>query len=187
MKLVKVYLESVSPLGFSRHYEVPHLEKESPADYEERTWRHRTHIDKEGQVIITPMMIKNCYRDVGKFKAQRIPGKGTSTYAKHFKSGILVEKPIPLGIQLEDINGERLFVPSDGVSGGGKRVTKIFPFVSQWNGVAEVYILDDTITQKVFEEHTHEMGRFTGIGFWRPANGGLWGRFKANDFVWEKL
>jgi hypothetical protein len=186
MKIVSIALESASPIGFSRKYEIAKNPKESDSAYEERTWRNRAHIDKEHQIYIPPMMFKHCYREIGAFLSRKIPGKGNATFSKHFKSGILIEKPIPLGIKLEEVSGERLFVPANGITGSGKRVMKIFPFVAQWSGTLEVYILDDTIDRTTFEEHTHEMGRFIGIGFWRPANGGLWGRFKALKFSWTE-
>lgn len=59
MKTVKAHLESVSPYSQSKHYLVPKLEREIAADYEERTWRNRMHVDKDGHVMIPPMGLKN--------------------------------------------------------------------------------------------------------------------------------
>jgi|SRR5215469_1951852 len=186
MRTIKITVEGVSALGFSKHYEVPKLEKESPADYEERTWRNRLHTDKEGQVIITAMMWKNMLRDVGQFLSEKIPSKNNATYTKHFKSGILVTEHSPLGIAANDVQFERLFVPSDGVTGSGKRVWKNFPILHQWKAEFVAYILDETITREVFERHVEQAGKFIGIGFFRPARGGVKGRFKVLKFEWIK-
>src|SRR5215475_8762304 len=122
MRTVKVTIKGVSPIAFSRHYEVAKLEKEQPSDYEERTWRNRAHTDKEGQVVISAMMFKNMLYDTAKFLGEKIPGKGSKTYTKHFESGILVVDHAPLGLSVNDLEYERLFVPSDGIRGSGKRV-----------------------------------------------------------------
>ena len=54
-------LESLSPISFSRHYEVPYLDKEAPRDYEERTWRERLHYDKSTlECYIPASMLKGC-------------------------------------------------------------------------------------------------------------------------------
>jgi hypothetical protein len=184
MKQVKVTIEGVAPLGFSKHYEVPKLSKESHNDFEERTWRNRAHTDKEGQIIIPAIFWKNCLRDVGSFLGQKIPGRQNEKYTKHFLSGILVTDPCPLGIHINDVEFEKLFVPSDGKTGGGKRVWKHFPVVHQWSATPLIYILDDTITIPVFEHHFREAGRYIGIGFWRPARGGIKGRFEILKFEW---
>ena len=186
MRTVKVNLKGVAPIAFSKHYEVAKLEKESPADYEERTWRNRCHTDKEGQLVIPAMMFKNMMRDVGAFLSEKIPGKRNQTYAKHFKSGILVVDSAPLRISKDDVQYERLFVPSDGVAGSGKRVWKNFPLVHNWEVIFTCFVLDETITQAVFEHHCVEAGRYIGMGFFRPARGGVKGRFEVTKFEWLK-
>lgn len=186
MRTVKVKIRGVSPVAFSKHYEVDKLEKESPADYEVRTWRNRAHTDKEGQVVITPMMLKNTLNDVAKFLAEKIPGKGNATYTKHFVSGILVVDHAPLGIAINDVQFEKIFVPYDGVAGSGKRVWKYFPVVHNWETEFTVYILDETITREVFERYIVEAGKFVGIGFFRPARRGTKGRFEVLKCEWVK-
>ena len=52
MKKVIATLKSCSPYSQSRHHSEPKLEKESPKDYELRTWRYRLHTDKNGNVYI---------------------------------------------------------------------------------------------------------------------------------------
>jgi len=186
MRTVTVKVKGVSALGFSKHYELAKLEKESSADYEERTWRNRIHTDKEGQAVVSPMQWKNMLRDVGAFLSEQIPGKGKSTFKKHFLSGVLVVDPSPLGIAAKDVSCERLFVPSDGITGSGKRVWKNFPVIPVWAAEFTAFILDETITKEVFERHVEQAGKFIGIGFFRPARGGVKGRFEIASFKWSK-
>lgn len=184
MKTATVTIEGVSPYSQSRHYVTDKLNKESPADYEKRTWRDRLHVNERDEVFIPPMSIKNCLSEVAKFLSVQIPGKGKSTYTKHFEAGVLVTDPIPLGIKKKDVPGEWLYVPSDGVRGSGKRVDKCFPIIHKWGGVVVIYVLDDTITQDVFAYHVQQAGNFIGIGRFRPRNNGFYGRFKPTNISW---
>ncbi len=185
MKTAIATLESLSPYSQSRGYEVPKLDKESSGDYEERTWRERIHVNEDGQVFIPPMAFKNCLSEIAKFLSKQIPGKGKQTWTKHFEAGIMVLEPLMLPFKKEEISSERLFVPSDGVRGSGKRVWKRFPIVRSWKGQVTFIVLDETITRPVFEEHLREAGSFIGIGRFRPRNNGFYGRFKVVKVAWS--
>jgi hypothetical protein len=72
-----------------------------------------------------------------------------------------------------------LNVPSDGQTGGTKRVPKAFPEVKEWKGTVEVVVLDDVITKDVLMRHLTQAGNFIGLGAMRVANGGICGRFQV--------
>ena len=184
MKTAIASLESISAYSQSRHYDTPKLEKESNSDYEDRTWADRLHVDATGHVFIPPMAFKNCLSEAAKFLGRQIPGKGKSTYTKHFEAGVLVMDAVQLPILKKDVPRETYFVPADGIRGSGKRVTKHFPVIQSWKADVTFYILDETITQTVFAEHLREAGRFIGIGRFRPRNNGFYGRFQVNDIAW---
>lgn len=179
MKTIIATLKSVSPYSQSKHYEVEPLEKESKGDYERRTWRERLHVTEEGFVYIPQMSFKNCLSEAAKYLGIQIPGKGKSTYTKHFEAGVLVLDPLVLDIRKTDVLGETLFVPADGVRGSGKRVEKCFPVIREWSGDVTFHILDETITPDVFRKHLEEAGKFIGIGRFRPRNNGFYGRFEV--------
>ena len=181
-------LKSVSAYGQSRNYEmdVPKIEKESAKDREERTWRNRLHVTDDGKVFIPPMSFKNCISEAAKFLGQQIPGKGKSTYTKHFEAGILIDPiPIVLDIEAKDVDGKWLFVPASGRRGDGKRVWKCFPVMQEWSAVVTFRIVDETITRDVFRYHLEQAGKFIGIGFFRPRNNGFYGRFAVEKLVWD--
>jgi hypothetical protein len=184
MKTVTVHLESTSCYSQSRHYEDPKLEKELPKDYEIRTWRERMHVTESGNVFIPPMCFKNCLADAAKYLSTKIPGKQNATYTKHFRSGVLVTDGLILPDLKDQVPGEWLFVPSDGKPGGGKRVSKCFPLIRKWEGNVVFYIMDETITKEPFADALQAAGNFIGIGRFRPARGGYYGRFKATRIEW---
>lgn len=186
MRVCEAVLESASPYSQSRPTDSPKKPKETSDDHEQRTWRERIHSTADGQVFIPPMAFKNALSEIAKFLSIQIPGKGKSTYTKHFEAGVLVMDSVPLGIKKDDVAGERLFVPSDGMRGGGKRVWKTFPLIPSWEGKVTFYVLDDTITEEVFERHLKEAGAFIGIGRFRPRNNGFYGRFRVKSMKWAE-
>lgn len=185
MKTASVLLTSVSPYSQSKHYSTEKLNKEIPKDYEARTWRDRLHTTDDGYVFIPPMSFKNCLSEAAKFLSLQIPGKGKSTYTKHFEAGVLVTDALVLSIKKDDVSGEWLFVPSDGVRGSGKRVEKCFPVIHNWQGEVTFHILDETITEDVFAHVLEQAGAFIGIGRFRPRNNGFYGRFKIDSIKWQ--
>lgn len=186
MIIATVELEGISPYSQSKHHVTPKKERELPKDYEERTWRERMHVNKDGYVFIPPMAFKNCVAEIAKFLGIQIPGKGKSTYTKHFEAGILVTDEVLLPIKKADVQGEWLFLPSDGKRGSGTRVDKCYPVIPEWKATVVFYILDEIITKDVFEDHLSKAGQFIGIGRFRPRNNGFYGRFKLNKVKWEQ-
>jgi hypothetical protein len=184
MKTAKAHLVSVTPYSQSRPFGSAKQRDETHAAFEERCWRERCHVDKDGQIFIPPMAFKNCLDAAAKYKSIQIPGKGKATYTKHFESGVLCMDPLNLGIQLTDVEGEWLFVPSDGRPGGGSRVWKCFPLIRQWSGVVTFYVFDEMIDQDTFEKHLIDAGQFIGIGRFRPKNRGYYGRFEVKAIDW---
>lgn len=188
MKTAIAHLKSVSPYSQSRHVNLedfPKLDKESAKDFEKRAWRERCHVNDEGNIIIPPMAFKNCVSEAAKYLSMQIPGKGKATYTKHVESGVLVVDPLVLPIKKESIEGEWLFLPSDGIRGSGKRVDKCYPVIRIWEGKVTFLIFDDTVTKEVFEHFLSEAGKFIGIGRFRPRNNGFYGRFEVKSVSWN--
>ena len=184
MKLVECELESTSPYSQGRYHKTPKLSKELDAAYEERTWQERCHVDFNGFIIIPPMSFCNSLKEAAKYLSLQISSKGKQTWTKHFESGVLVMEPIVLPIKKENVASEWVFVPADGRRGGGRRVEKCFPLILSWKGKVTYYIMDDIITEDVFDQVLQVSGNLIGIGRFRPSNWGYYGRFKVNQTAW---
>lgn len=169
----------------SKHLDLPKLDKETSKDYEARIWRERMHVNKDGYVFMPPMAFKNALSAIAKYLGMQIPGKGKSTYTKHFEAGVMVVDALVLPQKKEEVDGEWLFVPADGIRGSGKRVWKCFPVIPEWQGDVVFYIIDDTITPEVFEHHLKQAGSFMGVGRFRPNKNGFYGRFTVEEIVWS--
>ena len=189
-KLVKAIceLESLSPYSQSRNFEreIETLARETKDDREHRCWKNRMHVTEDGNVFIPPMAFKNGLSETAKYISMQIPGKGKSTYTKHFEAGVMVVVPVDIGIKAETVKGEWLYVPADGRRGGPKRVWRCFPYIPKWKGTVEFIILDDAVTEEVFTKHLAEFGSFIGVGRFRPRNNGYYGRFRVNGVEWAQ-
>lgn len=184
MKVARARLRSVSPFSMSKKHEVPEKDKEGKDAYEERTWRERCNTDAEGHLVISPMAFANNIKSAAQYLGIKVPGKGQNLYTKYFQAGVLVTEGVTLPVTKAEVEGERLFVPSDGKRGGGTRVMRTFPLVREWSGEVTYYVLDNIITEAVFRQTLDYAGNIIGIGRFRPQNQGYYGRFKVEAFEW---
>lgn len=187
MHIAKCSLKSVTPYSQSKNidpHEVPKKPKETGDAYEMRTWQHRIHANPDGFVIIPRTAFPNAIKAAARRLQLQVPGKGKTQFTKYFEAGIDVLDDLVLPLKATELPGERLFVPSDGRPGGGKRVYKVFPKIARWDGVVTFYILDDIITEDVFTQVLRSAGLLVGIGRFRPENRGYYGRFAVESVDW---
>lgn len=187
MRVATATLRSVSPYSQSRVLPLGSMkDKEKHDDYEKRIWRERLHVNAAGNVFIPPMAFKHCIASAAQYLSLSVPGKGTSKYTKHFLAGILVVEGLDTGIAKDAVEGEWLHMNSDGKKGGSKRVWRCYPKIENWAGDVEYLVLDDTITNEIFERVLIESGRFIGIGRFAPNRGGYYGRFAVDKVKWSE-
>jgi hypothetical protein len=183
MLKIHAKLSGQSPYSQSQMIRSQKKKNETHEDLEKRAWHERMHIDKEGYVFIPAMQFLNAIKSTAKYMSMQIPGKGKATYTKHFEAGlILLNDACPIGIKADTVDHEWLHVPSDGMKGGGKRVMKCFPRIEEgWETSLSLMVVDDVITPQVFEDVLRKSGLICGIGRFRPANGGFYGRYIVGD------
>ncbi len=156
---------------------------ETHEQFEARTWKEKIRTNKEGQVVLNQFAVKNALEGSAKRLKRKVPGERNSTFTKLFMQGVMIgampllKTPAGKSYTADDFTGQRLFVPSDGKRGGGKRVTRIFPTIDAWKCDIDVIVIDPKITEDVLKEHLVEAGIFIGLGSMRAENGGVNGRF----------
>ena len=192
-------IQFLTPYCQSRYHQEPKLNKELSDDYEKRTWRSRLHlysedshfgIDKDlmGTVFIPGMAFANCVKEAAKFLGTQIPGKGKSTWTKHFEAGVSVVDDVPTGLHPSKAIEKPMFVPSNGVKGAGTRVMKSYPILTPPLSVdVSFQISDDMITPEVFVHHLQQAGQLIGVGSFRVRNSGVFGKFHVVSMEWEEM
>lgn len=183
MRVCNVHFTGQAPYSASRAHCADKLSKETPNDYEERTWKEKAHVEN-GRVIIPPMAFKIGLDRAAKMLGRQIPGKGKATYTKFFESGVIITSPVPIADEAA-IQCERVHANADGVRGSGKRVWRKFPRIDEWRGAVQFHILADEITPEIFEEAVNYAGLAVGVGRFRPERGGYFGRYTIDRFDWQ--
>ena len=186
MKTITVKLKSESTYSQSRYLSIEKLPKESAEDYDKRVWRDKAHSDAEDNVYIPPMAFKRALDEAAKRNGKQIAGKGKATYTKHFVAGVLCTDPVYVGMTKKDLVCRAQPVDAQGKKGsaGGTMVVRRFPDIPSWEAEVTFYIVNDIITEEVFEEFLREAGLLVGIGTFRPENGGYYGRFSVESINW---
>lgn len=178
-------ISGISPYSQSRKHDTAKLKSESAENLDIRTWRNHLHVGRtSGKVVIPTHGMMQALAASAKYSAKQIPGQGKKTWTAKFKSGIAILQEINLGVAPDDCQMISIQAHSNGVRGSGSRVTRRFPIFYDWSTTFEVVILDEIITQDVFEETLENAGMFIGLGRFRPENGGENGRFRLDKLTW---
>ena len=191
MKLVRVEIEGIpgSPYSQSAQHGTDMLDRETHEDYDIRTWREKCTANEQGQVCIPAMALKQAI-DTAAYKiGMKVPNRRGATYKNFFASGFFCNGDVPIAngkaLTKADAIMQKINANADGRRGSGSRVPRRFPEFNKWHGVAEFTIVDDIITQEVFEHHIKVAGMIVGIGRFRPENGGKNGRFRVIKLEWQ--
>lgn len=180
MKVYEATLESKTPIIFSRQLiadEFPKLEREQADEYDKRLWREKAHYTADNQVFIPAVYFKRALEEVAKFLGIQIPGKGKSTYTKHFLSGVQIIEDMALPEKKDDVKMVPISCNADGRRGSGARVLRRFPSIPKWSGKIKLIVVDEIITEPVLREHLTKAGMLIGIGSFRIAKGNSSGGF----------
>ena len=193
MRHVRCHIENIpgSPYSQSAKHDTPFLDRESHDDHERRTWLEKCTVDKDGQISIPAMAMKQCVDTAAYKLGEKIPGRRGATYKSFFASGYFCDHDVPIfngkALTKKDAEGVTISANADGKRGSGNRVPRKFPVFPKYHGVVEFTILDDVITPEVFERHVKAGGMIVGIGRFRPEKGGTNGRFRVTKFEWEEM
>lgn len=192
MITASITIRGVAPYSQSKFVDVPKLSKETHDDFEKRTWFERVHLNDDGLPVMPAMALKKALEGAAGYLG-KIPGQRNATYTKRVKSGLLITEDLPLyldsgaRVTRDDVLSDWLFLDAGGKAGqGSTRVKRRMPKIaSGWRATTTVYVADDVITQDVMKDLIHNAGLFVGVGRWRPAVGGLHGRFVLDKIEWS--
>lgn len=185
--IATITLVGIAPYSQSRDHDEPEMEGESRDAYDKRTWRSKLTVakrDGKNTIVVPAHGLHQSIIAAAKYSKRQIPGQGKATWTQKFSSGIAFLEDPALDIDPADVTHVTLSCNADGVRGSGKRVTRRFPIVPEWQFTTDAYVLDPIVTPEVFREMVEIAGMFIGIGRFRPEKGGTNGRFKIGAMSW---
>jgi hypothetical protein len=179
-------LKSVSPIIFSKMLstkvgESAKGERESHEDYDVRVWKMKAHARPNGNLFIPGVFFKRSMEEAAQYSMEQIPGKGKSTYTKHFLAGVQCFHGLDTAFTRDDLVCVPINANADGKRGSGTRVLRHFPSIPEWQGEIEIIVADEIITQPILRKFLEQAGRLIGIGSYRPRQGGANGMFTVED------
>lgn len=188
-----VSIKGISPYTQGKAYppDMAKASDETHDSFDERAWRHRSHVGADGFAVIPGMAIHKALIAAAKFRGERIPGEGAKTWTKRFGAGILILEHATIQplVTHADMQCCVIHVPSDGSPGGSKRVYRRFPIFEEWSAQIKVTVVDGLIDEATFTRHMETAGKFVGIGTHRPSSNspGTNGRFAVESIEWAEL
>ena len=167
-----VAIKGVSPLLMNRFLPAELLEtKVKHGNTKDVNVEDKLYVTEDGKPYVPSTYIRNSLIEAG--KSIQIKGRGKSTYSKLLGSSLIVQ---PDAILINSTSGWEPFTTTvvNPTTKGRVMVTR--PMFKDWTLSFEAVVLDD-ISEEVFRNILDEAGRYVGIGDWRPAKKGMYGKF----------
>jgi len=175
-----VEIKGVSPLLMNRFIPEQLVEtKVRRGNAKEVSVEDKLYLTEDGKPYVPSAYIRNSLIEAG--KAVKIKGKGKSTYSKLLGSSLIVQPDV---IIINSSTGWKPFTATAVNPATRGRMTVTRPMFKDWKLEFEV-IMPDDINEEDFAKIFDEAGRYVGIGDWRPAKKGMYGKFIVAKLVRE--
>jgi len=173
-----VEIKGMSPLLMNRFLPAELLEtKVKRGNTKDVNVEDKLYVTEDGKPYVPSTYIRNSLIEAG--KSIRIKGRGKSTYSKLLGSSLIVQ---PDNIIINSSTGWESFTVTAVNPTTKGRVMVTRPMFKDWTLSFEAVVLDD-ISEEVFRNILDEAGRYVGIGDWRPAKKGMYGKFIVTKLV----
>ncbi len=178
MKKCKVEFTGTTPLlqnkpgeyGWDNEW----VEKTACSGFEKEALQ-KLYVSSDGTIYQPATHIERALIEAG--KKLRIKGQGKATYSKLFGSMVAVSpEAIPLVPQDFEVFKALVVIPAT-----KGRVMRYRPLFRNWK-LAFTIEFEDEIDPAVIKEGLEIVGKYVGIGDWRPAKKGKFGKFQVTLF-----
>ena len=182
MKTYKITIEGTSPLLMNRPSaligDISKERKQEDKSPEEMAKLKLYEID--GNLYQPETHIKGALVEAG--KDQKVVGKGKSTYSKIVGYAVEIN---PFEIVHKKQKWTPYSVLAVNPSTRGRNLLHR-PMLKEWELDFEVTFDEDQIPASILKECFERAGKFVGIGDWRPAKKGRFGKFQVTSWKEKK-
>lgn len=182
-----VRIEGISPLLYNRKSFMldqmtdTSLEKQKNEDamqHNMRVYKEKAHL-KDDLVIIPSEWIKRSLAGTQKQTANPIKPanarRKTDTILRNIISGCFVDDtPLNGPVRKDDLEPFKSMVTIPSTKG---TILNTRPMIQKWSADITFSIVDEVLDENIIRTLMTWVGVYSGIGEWRPANGGNFGRF----------
>jgi len=183
MKTYNVTITGISPLLMNRPSQlIGDISKEKTQKDETPTVHaeKKLYIDSEGKLYQPETHIKGSLVEAG--KDQKVVGKGKSTYSKIVGYAVEIN---PFEIIHKNQNWIPYSVLAVNPSTRGRNMLHR-PMLKKWELDFEVTFDEEQVPASILKEIFERAGKFVGIGDWRPAKKGRFGKFQVTNWKEQK-
>jgi len=179
MKKVIVKIEGMSPLLYNRFRDsqIEGKSKKRTGSPHEQDIEDKLYL-VDGIPYIPSVYFRNALVEAG--KQFKIIGKGKANYSKLI--GATVDIMPEAIINKHDWKPFRIAAVNP-MTKGRMMVTR--PRMDKWGCEFEIILNDDSIEAYTIKEILEHAGKYVGIGDWRPAKKGMFGKFTITSFKEE--
>jgi len=182
MKKYEVTIQGISPLLMNRPSmligDISKDKKPASDDYKGIA-ESKLYTTDEGKLYQPSTHLHGALIEAGKHK--KIVGKGKSTYSKVCGYAVQIE---PYEIVHKNQNWEVFTVLAVNPSTKGRNPLAR-PQLKKWELVFEVVFDETEVPESIMKELFDIAGRIVGIGDWRPAKKGPYGKFQVTN--WKEI
>ena len=185
MKTYNITLEGTSPLLMNRPSQLDIGDKSKSVKRETNTPEEiaelKVYKDGEGKIYAPATWFQGCIVEAGKQKKMLGKGSARATYSKVAGSSVEIN---PFEIEIKD--KWRVFsILAVNPTTKGKNVLHR-PQFDKWEVKFEVTFEEELIEIPVMKELFDIAGRMVGVGDWRPAKKGRFGKFQVTNWKEKK-
>lgn len=182
MKVYNVTITGTTPLLMNRPSQLEISDKSKDIKRETRTAEkiaeQKLYTDAEGKIYFPSTWFRGSLIEAGKQK--KMGGKGTSkaTYSKAVGSSVSIE---PFEILLKKPSWDVFTILAVNPTTKGRNPLHR-PQFKKWECECQVRFEEEQIEPSVMKELFDIAGKMVGIGDWRPAKKGMFGKFQITNW-----
>lgn len=185
MKTFNIEIEGTTPLLMNRPSQLDIGDKSKSVKRETQTPREiaeaKVYVDGEGRTYIPATWFQGCIVEAGKQKKMMGKGSAKATYSKVAGSSVEIN---PFEIELKE-KWEVFSILAVNPTTRGKNVLHR-PKFNKWSLSFEVTFDEEQIEVPVMKDLFDIAGRSVGVGDWRPAKKGRFGKFQVTSWKEKK-
>jgi hypothetical protein len=184
MKTYEVKIEGTTPMLMNRPNQEEISDKSKTAKRETNTNEEKAaeklYTDSEGRVYIPSTWIRGSLVEAGKQKKMGGKGNSKSNYSKPIGAGVSVE---PFELILKPAKWDTFSILAVNPTTKGRNLLSR-PRFKEWGVSFDIVFDEEQIEPAVLKEVIDIAGRIVGVGDWRPAKKGPFGKFQVT--LWRE-
>jgi hypothetical protein len=179
MKIYNVTIQGISPLLMNRPNQLEISDKSKDVKRETKTSdeisESKIYKDSEGTIYLPSTWFRGSLVEAGKQKKMGGKGSSKATYSKIVGSSVSIE---PFEILLKKPNWKTFSILAVNPITHGRNILHR-PQFDKWEVEMQVRFEEEQIESSVMKELFDIAGKMVGVGDWRPAKKGMFGKFQV--------